>query len=160
MEKILIEVADFKVANSGTILETLSLGSCVGIVLYDQVSKVGGMAHIMLPDSTLSKIQASPMKFADTSLRLMLSKMLELGADKNRVIAKIAGGASMFESATEEKVMNIGDRNVEAVKKVLKELNIRLLAEDTGENYGRTIEFNLATGRMLVKAAQRETKEY
>lgn len=97
------------------------------------------------------------MKFADSALEMVVDLLLKKGCAKNRLEAKIAGGASMFNIGGN--TINIGERNVEAVKKKLRELNIPLLASDTGENYGRTIEFNIASGIMYVKSAFHGIKE-
>ncbi len=156
---IRVEIADFKVAKNPVVLETISLGSCVGVALYDAVSKIGGLAHIMLPDSSLSKIQTSPKKFADTCIRMMIDEMKKFGADKNRLKAKITGGACMFESAMPDPSMTIGKRNVDAAKKVLLEENIPIIAEDTGKNYGRSLRFYTDTGKLIVKSVQYGEKE-
>jgi len=155
-----VEIADFKVAKNSAVLETTSLGSCVGIVLYDPVNKIGGLAHILLPDSSISKAQtSSPAKFADTGIRAMIEEMIKLGGQKNCFRAKIAGGANMFESVLPDPCMAIGERNVEAVKKVLAEEKIPIVGEDTGKNYGRTLIFYIETGKVIVKSAQYGTKE-
>ena len=115
----------------------------------------------MLPDSTQITRDKNPAKFADTGIDLLIEKMVGLGADSKRLQAKIAGGAQMFsfQSSTND-LMRIGDRNVEAVKKKLKELGIPILAEDTGANYGRTIVFFSETGELLVKSVGKPEKIY
>src|SRR5574344_378242 len=145
-ELIRVGMADYKVGRAPSTLISYGLGSCIGISLYDTQAKVGGLLHIMLPDSTQARPTDNPAKFADTGLPLMLKDVLELGASRTRLVAKIAGGAQMFAFANATDIMRVGARNAEAAKKILKEMNIRLLAEDTGGNYGRTVQINLNDG--------------
>jgi len=145
-------MAEYKAAKSPAILITLGLGSCVGVVLYDKIKKVGGLAHIMLPDSSLSNQKNfNPGKFADTAIDALIEEMLKFGVNKNNIVSKIAGGAQMFKIKSDNNFMQIGKRNVEAVKSKLEQLNIRILAEDVEGNYGRTIEFFCETGELTVK---------
>ena len=153
---IKVGMADLNTAVSPNALTTLGLGSCVGIVLFDPTKKIGGMAHVMLPDSTKIRNNENKAKFADTGIDLLLSKMLSLGASKERLIAKLAGGAQMFALKSELEFMNVGKRNVEASKQRLKELKIPIIAEDTGLNYGRTIEFYTQTGELIIKAVGKQ----
>lgn len=158
-EMIKIGMADLNVCNFPNALTTLGLGSCVGVALYDSKSKIGGMVHVMLPDSTKFQNANNPAKFADTGIALLVEKMTKLGADKKKLTAKIAGGAQMFAFKTGNEMLRIGDRNVEAVKEILNNFNIKILAEDTGLNYGRTIEFYTETGKLLVKSVGKPVKE-
>ena len=156
---IKVGMADYKVGRNPANLISYGLGSCVGIALYDPVTKVGGLAHIMLPDSKQARSAENPAKFADTALPLMLDDIIKLGAAKSRVIAKIAGGAQMFTFANATDIMRVGERNAEAVKMVLKKLDIKMLAEDTGGNYGRTVELKLDSGIYRVKTIDKGEKE-
>ena len=156
---IRVGMADYKVGRAPSTLISYGLGSCVGISLYDTQAKVGGLLHIMLPDSTQARPTDNPAKFADTGLPLMLKDVLELGASRTRLVAKIAGGAQMFAFANATDIMRVGARNAEAAKKILKEMNIRLLAEDTGGNYGRTVQINLNDGAYKVKTIDKGEKE-
>ena len=145
-------MAEYKAAKSPATLITLGLGSCVGVVLYDSLTKVGGLAHVMLPDSNLSsKKDYNPGKFADTAIDALIQDMLGLGVDRSNIISKIAGGAQMFQIKSENSIMQIGKRNVEAVKAKLSQLRIKILAEDVEGNYGRTIEFFCETGELTIK---------
>ena len=112
----------------------------------------------MLPDSTRKKNESNLAKYADTSIDMMLDEMIKLGADKSRIKAKVVGGAHMFQCETTSR-LNIGEENVSAVKTKVKENRIRIVAEDTGANYGRTVDFNVTTGKVIVKSAGRENKE-
>jgi chemotaxis protein CheD len=157
-DKIKVGMADLNVCPSPGILTTLGLGSCVGIVLYDPLKKVGGLAHIMLPDSTQIKNNSNVAKFADTGINKLIDDMIKLGANKNRLVAKLAGGAQMFSFKSSNDLMRIGDRNVIACQNILNMLRIKVLSTDTGENYGRTIEFYTETGDLLIKTIGKDTK--
>lgn len=148
---IKVGMADLKHTRHPGGLLTLGLGSCVGIALYDKKTKMIGLAHIMLPWSFQAKNNANKAKFADTGIRLLLENMLESGANKRSIVAKIAGGAQMFAFSASSDMMRVGQRNVEATKIVLQELGIPLIAEDTGGNHGRTIEFYSEDGRLMIK---------
>ncbi len=141
------------VSSAPDVLATYALGSCVGICIYDQHNHIGGLSHILLPiNTTGSKDQA--MKFADTAVPLLLDKLQRNGAMKVYMTAKIIGGAQMFAAANATaSVAQIGQRNVEAVKEALRKVNIRIVGEDTGLNYGRTVFFDLTTGKAKIKTA-------
>lgn len=159
METICVNIAEFAVVDTPTVIETRSLGSCVAIVLFDATTRTSGLAHIMLPDSKKVNIGGKPGKYADVAIEAMLNKMLGLGVNKGSIVAKIAGGACMFSGLSVSDFMNIGLRNVSAIKTVLKELKINLIAEDTGGSYGRTVEFHTDTGKFIVKSTMAPTKE-
>ncbi|HCF83293.1 MAG TPA: chemotaxis protein CheD [Ruminococcaceae bacterium] len=157
MANITIGIGDLKVCKSPDVLVTYALGSCVGICLLDSSAGVGGLSHIMLPDSTTGvNSAANPMRFADTAIPMLIREMERLGASRSRLRAKIAGGATMFALANDK--FNIGDRNVTEVKKMLAKERIPILAEDTGADYGRTVFFYPETGVMEIRAAARGTK--
>ena len=158
-ELIKVGMADYKIGHNPNSLISYGLGSCVGIALYDAVNKVGGLAHIMLPDSTQARSAENPAKFANTALPLMLDEMIKIGAVKSRVTAKIAGGAQMFTFANATDVMRVGERNAEAVRSLLKTMGIRMVADDTGGNYGRTVELKLDTGIYRVRTIAQGEKE-
>ena len=139
-EIIKVGMADLKTCVSPNGVTTLGLGSCVGIAIRDTSNKIGGLAHIMLPDSKAMKnAQQNLAKFADTGVEELVKQMEKLGAKRSRMVAKIAGGATMFSfQGSGTNVGQVGDRNVDAVKAKLRELKIPILASDTGANYGRT----------------------
>lgn len=151
MAVIRVGMADLKVAQHPAILTTLGLGSCVGIVLYDIKRKIVGMAHIMLPSSKIASANTNRAKFADTGITDLLEGMIRLGARREDIIAKIAGGAQMFTFSSTTDTMKIGARNSEATKVMLKLLNIPLVSEDIGGNHGRTIEISSEDGKLMVK---------
>lgn len=148
---IKVGMADLNTVSSPGILTTLGLGSCVGICLYDTSTRISGMVHIMLPSSVQIKNNSNQAKFADTGIVRLLEDMIKMGARRNRIVSKIAGGAQMFNFNDTSDMMRIGARNVTATKETLKQLNIPIMAEDTGGNYGRTIELYSETGMLLIK---------
>lgn len=157
-ELIKVGMADVNTCVPPKGITTLGLGSCVGVVLYDTVTKVSGMVHVMLPDSTTIRNNGNPAKFADTGVVLLYEKVIAMGADKRRLKAKIAGGAQMFAFSSGNEMLRIGDRNVQAVKQQLRMLNIPIVAEDTGLNYGRTIEFYPETQELIIKSVGKPVK--
>lgn len=154
-----VGMADLKVTDFPNALTTLGLGSCVGICLYDPITKVTGMAHIMLPSSKAIRKNENTAKFADTAIVELISKMEKLGARKTRFQAKIAGGAQMFSFSSQNEAMKIGERNAEAVRSILSDMGIPILADETGGNFGRTIEFYSENGKLLIKTAGKGIKE-
>ncbi|MEW6572634.1 MAG: chemotaxis protein CheD [Bacillota bacterium] len=158
--EIQVGIADLKVGREPAVLITLGLGSCVGVALYDPVKKVGGLLHIMLPRmSEFSRGTAKPAKFADTGIPLLLEEVLKLGANRRCLEAKIAGGAQMFSGLDKSFLLDIGDRNISAVRDTLKDLRIRIAAEDVGGNNGRTMLLYTATGRVIIKTLGTQKKE-
>lgn len=155
--RIRVGIGDYEVAQAPYVLETLSLGSCVGIALHDPVTKIGGLIHIMLPSPNQSASVLNPAKFADTGIQLLVKEMERRGANRSRITAKIAGGASMFTAAVQDPAMTVGNRNVDAVKATINALQIRILGSDTGGTWGRTMIFTLDTGNVVVKSAHKET---
>ena len=158
-ELIKVGMADYKVGRYPASLISYGLGSCIGIALYDPITKIGGLAHIMLPDSKQARSAENLAKFADTCLPIMLEAMIKLGAMKSRMTAKIAGGAQMFAFTNSTDIMRVGERNAEAVRAVLRKIDIRLIADDTGGNYGRTVELKLDTGAFKIKTIDKGEKE-
>ena len=149
---IKIGMAELDICLPPDAITTLGLGSCVGVVLYDPTKKICGMVHVMLPDSTKIKNNENIAKFADTGVDELMRRVIAAGAVRKNLVAKIAGGAQMFAFKSDNDMLRVGDRNVEATKQKLKALQIPLLAEDTGKNSGRTIEFYPETGELLVKS--------
>lgn len=151
-EMIKVGMADLNVCHSPNAITTLGLGSCVGVALYDKSTKIAGLVHVMLPDSTLVRQNQNRAKFADTGIDYLIELMQKEGAKRNMLTAKIAGGAQMFAFNSNNEMLRVGERNVEAVKKKLKELGIAILAEDTGLNFGRTVEFYPESGDFIIKS--------
>lgn len=160
MERLIrVGMADYKIGRPPERLISYGLGSCVGIALYDSQRHIGGLAHIMLPDSKQARVSDNVAKFADTALPAMLGEMLRQGARRDCIFAKIAGGAQMFTFANATDIMRVGERNVAAVRQVLAELGLPLTGEDTGGNYGRTVELRTSDGVLSVRTVDRGEKE-
>ena len=151
-DEIKVGMADMKVGRGDDKLITYGLGSCVGLVIYDEDSRIAGLAHIMLPERTSNPSTGSKVaKFADRAVRELIARLIEGGAFRARLKAKIVGGAEMFSFANTDLKASIGSRNIEAVKKHLKNEGIRVVGEDTGSNYGRTLELEAGTGKVTVR---------
>lgn len=157
-QMIKVGMADLNLCSAPDAITTLGLGSCVGIVLYDATKKLSGMVHVMLPDSTQIRNNQNRAKFADTGIEALLEELLKLGATRRCITAKIAGGAQMFAFSTNNDMLRVGERNVEASKRKLAQLGIPILAEDTGATYGRTIEFYPENGSLIIKAVGKPVK--
>ena len=149
--EIKVGIADLNVVLDPGAIMTIGLGSCIGIALYDKTTKVAGLAHIMLPDSTQFKSNTNPMKFADLAIPMLIEKMEKQGCNKRNIVAKIAGGASMFNFSDKSIISDIGKRNSDAVKKALKEESIRIIAEEIGGNKGRTMILKASDGSVILK---------
>ncbi|MDR2771466.1 MAG: chemotaxis protein CheD [Clostridiales Family XIII bacterium] len=153
-----VGISDYAVSRAPDVIVTYALGSCVGICLYDNAKKIGGLSHIMLPDSSMApRGETNRMKFADTAIVDIARDLRNMGA--GRLTAKIAGGAQMFATPAMGAMGNIGERNAKAVKAALAALRIPIIAEDTGRDYGRTVFFDLATGIMKVQSIGKSTHE-
>lgn len=155
-----VGVAEVKVSENPTILASYGLGSCVAVAIYDPELKIGGLVHVMLPESSGRPTgSATPGKFADTGIAYLISELIKRGARVKRMRSKIVGGSQMFKlpgSKSAESSLDkmprthIGERNVESVKKSLRDNSIKIVAEETGGDHGRTVKFNPSTGEMEV----------
>ncbi len=152
-----VGIADMGLVSAPNLIRTSGLGSCVGVVIYDLSKQLGGLAHVMLPDSSLKNGTGTfnKAKYADTAVNELLLQLLNRGANKSALKAKIAGGAQMFQFSSISEIMRIGPRNIEAVKKQLMTLRIALVGEDTGGNSGRTIEFDPKTAVLSIKTVNK-----
>lgn len=159
MSNLIVGISDMKSGKDPMTIVTYALGSCVGICIYDSMARVGGLSHIMLPNSNLAADKSNRMRFADTAIPLLVKDLLQKGASKRRLTAKIAGGAQMFKALTNTSVGNIGARNVVAVKQALAKELIPIVAEDTGKDYGRTLYFYTNDGSVEVKSAIKGVKK-
>jgi chemotaxis protein CheD len=151
-----VGVADMYAGSSPAILRTI-LGSCIGICIYDKTKKIGGLAHILLPNGTSKD---KPEKYADTAIPILLEKLLKEGCKKENLTAKIAGGASMFKFKSSISLAQIGDRNIEMTLKLLEENKIPIMSADVGGNTGRVIDFYLEDGRLKVRSGGKEKVFY
>lgn len=152
-ELVRVGMADYKLCHSPQKISTLGLGSCLGVVLYDESTKVCGMAHVMLPDSSRIPSQKhNRFKFMDTCLQDMYDELTDkMGIPPHRLRAKIAGGAKMFAQRSTNSMLNVGEQNVTVAKKMLAAWRIPITGEDTGESSGRTITFDPESSKLHIK---------
>jgi chemotaxis protein CheD len=159
-EIIKVGIADMNIVKVPDLIRTTGLGSCVGVVLYDQAREIAGMAHIMLPDSSLSRTEPlNKAKFANTAIKELIETLMRAGARPTGIKAKLAGGAQMFQFSGSSDMMRIGPRNVEAVLQELRVLRIPVISSDVGGNSGRTIEFDPKTGLMQIRTVNKGNSE-
>lgn len=154
-EQIKVGISDYKITAAPNQLVTIGLGSCVGIAIYAPKAKVGALSHIMLPDSTAFKDKSNWPKFADLALPKIIQELKDK-TNEEKLLVKIAGGASMFSFSQESSILQIGQRNVDSVKKVLNELNLTIFSEDTGGKMGRSMFVDLETFDVTVRLVNRE----
>ena len=159
MAIIEVGMAEVKIASSPDVLVTRGLGSCLGIVLYDSSHKIGALNHAMLPLREQAKVKTNPAKFVDSVIPLMINKLKEKGCFESLITVKIFGGAHMFKSIPLDSSFNVGAKNINTAKEILKKHKIKLIGEDVGGNYGRTIFFELETGVVKVKTMFQGRKE-
>jgi chemotaxis protein CheD len=146
-----VGVADMVVSNdSSAEIVTYSLGSCLGITIYDPVKKIGGLLHLMLPDSKIdaAKAVSAPYMFVDTGVPRLFHGTYHLGADRSRLVVKVAGGAQLLD---QEGIFNIGVRNFAALEKLLAQNGLRAHAADIGGLSSRTVRLDLTNGNVTVK---------
>jgi chemotaxis protein CheD len=159
MAELVVGISDVKVSSrSDDILVTYALGSCIGIIVYDPLVKVGGLLHYMLPDSTLDaeKALSKPAMFADTGIPLLFKSCYKLGAEKKRLIVKVAGGASILDDTN---YFRIGQKNIMAMRKIFWKNNILIDREDTGRNCNRTVRLHIGSGKVLIKSSGEDMAE-
>jgi chemotaxis protein CheD len=150
-----VGIADLAVAREPVILRTI-LGSCVGICLYDGEEKLGGLAHIMLPE--MKPGYRVPKKYADTAIPMLIEEMEKEGGSTERITAKLVGGARMFNLSENSMMGDIGRHNLERTRQVLAEFNIEVLTEDVQGTIGRTIDFYTSDGSIRIKSINQEER--
>ncbi len=156
-----VGIADYKLCNPSQKITTLGLGSCLGVVIYDPTTKICGLAHVMLPDSTRISRNENRKKFADTCLQDMYDELIKQSINRQRLVAKLAGGAKMFSHHSSTNIMNIGAQNYVAVCQKLAKLNVPVIAEDIGGTSSRTIVFDPQTQLLTIRGVNnREIQEY
>ncbi len=152
-QKVVVGIADLAVSNNPTLtLATYSLGSCLGISIFDPVAKVGGLLHVMLPESKIDpdKAQRQPAMFMDSGIPALFRAAYELKAEKHRVQICVAGGAQVMDSSG---FFSIGKRNYEMLKSILNEHGLKIHAEQVGGMVSRSMYLNLATGEVRLKVS-------
>ncbi len=150
----IVSVADLKIsAESGDFLITYALGSCLGVSIYDPITHVGGMLHVMLPQSTIdpNKAKENPFMFVDTGVPELFRRCYEMGAQRQRLIIKVAGGASLNGSETDDP-FQIGKRNFTMLRKLLWKNGLLLKSFDVGGRNSRTMSLNISNGQVLIRS--------
>ena len=153
MESNLIEVqmGKMELTQSPGKLITRGLGSCLGITFWDPIKKAGVMVHPMLPDMERSKIKSNPSRFVNSGIVLALEELEKKGCFRSRLEVKVFGGAHMFSFINTDSALNVGQKNIEMAHAILNGLNIKILAEEVGGTFGRTIELDTETGKVVVR---------
>ncbi|TFB23189.1 chemotaxis protein CheD [Filobacillus milosensis] len=158
IEKVKVGIADFNIVHGSQVISTSGLGSCIGLILFDEGRKLAGLVHIMLPDSSLSRTDEFKLgKFADTGIEALIKLLEDNGSLKRRLTAKMAGGAQMFNISSNNEKMKIGHKNAIAVEKILETEGIPLIAKDVGGNKGRSIEFDSESCQLKIRTVYEGT---
>lgn len=159
MENVIVGIADYKIVKEPNKVTTVGLGSCCGVVLYDEINKIAGLVHVLLPNSKSEKNVVNKAKYADTGVTLLYEEMKKRGANPRFIKAKLAGGAHMFNfNNTSNSIFTIGEKNVNACKEILKFLKISIVCEDVLGTCGRTITFDTITSKLHVKIIGKNEK--
>ncbi|HRR40245.1 MAG TPA: chemotaxis protein CheD [Syntrophales bacterium] len=159
MAECIVGISDLKVSNNQEdVLITYALGSCIGVAVYDPQVRVGGLLHFMLPDSNLDvdKAKANPAMFADTGIPLLFKSCYRFGAEKHRMVVKVAGGASILDDTN---FFRIGQKNLTALRRIFWKNNILIDGEDTGMNHNRTLSLRIADGVVKVRGSNNFTRK-
>lgn len=152
LHAVYVKVAQHALGGAEDTLVTLGLGSCVAILLHDRAVKLGGMAHVLLPEPALARDASNPAKFAATAVPLLVRQLAERGARSGRLEARLVGGASMFTSLMVPGALNMGERNVRAAREALRQAGIPILGEAVGGDFGRSVRFAVGQGRTVVSS--------
>jgi chemotaxis protein CheD len=159
MSDLVVSISDIKVSNNpADVLITYALGSCICVAVFDPRVKVGGLLHFMLPDSSLDpdRAKAVPAMFADTGITCLFKSCYAYGAEKKRMVVKVAGGASIMDDTN---YFRIGQKNITAMRKIFWRNNVLIDGEDTGKNCNRTIRLELSSGRCILKSSDGTVKD-
>lgn len=150
--RVIVKVSDAIVTEAPATLVAVALGSCVAVALHDPTTKIGGLAHVLLPSQSMGKTTGQPGRYASTAVPALIERMIARGARMPATVARLVGGASMFMSLTPPGTIQMGERNVLAAREALHRHGIRLVAEAVGGDFGRTAEFDLETGTITVSS--------
>ena len=148
--EIVVRVAELKSGGENDTLITVGLGSCVAIMLHDPEARIGGMAHILLPSAALSRVNSNPAKFPHSAIPQLIELMVANGANRQRITARLAGGASMFAALATPGTIQMGERNLVAARQVLNSHGVPLVGESVGGDFGRTVRLRVCDGRVEV----------
>jgi chemotaxis protein CheD len=159
MPNLVVGIGDCQVTQAPDhVLVTYALGSCIAVAIFDPVALVGGMLHYMLPESAISpaKARQNPYMFADTGIPLLFRRAYEYGAEKRRLVVRVAGGAQVMDH---EGVFNIGKRNYLALRKILWKAGVLIQGEDVGGHLSRTVRLEVASGRFWLRGPESAERE-
>jgi chemotaxis protein CheD len=152
MKEVIVKVADWAADRGDRVLVTLGLGSCVAIMLHDAQAGAGAMAHVLLPSISLARDITNRAKFPETAVPMLVERLTALGADPRRLVAKLAGGASMFGQLVTPGTIQMGERNVLAARSALRAAAIPIVREAVGGERGRTVRFHVKDGRVEIRS--------
>jgi len=152
VKEVIVKVADWAAERGTAVLVTLGVGSCVAIMLYDPQANAAAMAHVLLPSTRLARDTTNHAKFPETAVPLLVDRLKRLGADPRRIVAKLAGGASMFSQLVTPGTIQMGERNVLASRNALRAADIPILRESVGGERGRSIRFHAQDGRVEIRS--------
>ncbi len=159
--EISVGIGEIKVVNNNCLLKAIGLGSCIAVALYDENTGIAGLAHFMLPTIDESFDKSNPFRFIDSGLEMMIEEMKKKGAQLNGIKAKLFGGANMFPDIIfSDSPMDIGQRNIQAVKEELKKYSINIIAEELGGNTGRSVIIDTKDGTAVVSTVYNEKKTF
>ncbi|OLB66990.1 MAG: chemotaxis protein CheD [Gemmatimonadetes bacterium] len=152
MKEVIVSVADWAAERGDGVLVTLGLGSCVAIMLHDAQARAGAMAHVLLPSISLARDISNRAKFPETAVPLLIEQLKGLGADPRRLVAKLAGGASMFGQLVTPGTIQMGERNLLAARTALRAAAIPIVRESVGGERGRSVRFHVKDGRVEIRS--------
>ena len=148
--ELLVRVADLRIGVADDVLVTVGLGSCVAILLHDPEAQVGGLAHILLPSPSLSRLDGNPAKYPQSAVPRLIELMVADGARQERITGRLAGGASMFASLAPPGTIQMGERNLVAARQALSNSGVSLVGEAVGGDFGRTVRLRVRDGRVEI----------
>lgn len=152
MKEVIVKVADWAAERGDGVIVTLGLGSCVAIMLYDADRAAGAMAHVLLPSRSLAHDATNLAKFPESAVPLLIERLKALGAEPRRIVAKLAGGASMFSQLMTPGTIQMGERNIVASRNALRAASIPIVKESVGGERGRSVRFHVKDGRVEIRS--------
>jgi chemotaxis protein CheD len=152
VKEVVVKVADWAAQQGDDVIVTLGLGSCVAIMLHDPAARAGAMAHVLLPSRSLAHDTTNPAKFPESAVPLLVERLRALGAEPRRLVAKLAGGASMFSQLMTPGTIQMGERNIVAARNALRAASIPIVREAVGGERGRSVRFHVKDGRVEIRS--------
>jgi chemotaxis protein CheD len=158
LDELPVRIGEVRTGSAGSVLFSIGLGSCVAIALYDDVARIGGLAHAMLPQPRGRRGQQQPGRFASTAVPLLVELMEREGASSARLNARLAGGASMFRDLLDSEGLRLGPRNVQAAREALYAAGVQITGEDVLGTHGRSIFLHTADGLLTVTSVNHDDR--